>query len=158
MLLGVDRRALGVPLGKTRDSIYCFDARTGKRLWEFIADGRIDSPPTYVQGLVVFGSADGHVYCLDAADGSQIWKYRAGPSDEKVIGNGRMISLWPVRTGVTVIRPRLGLARDEPLFAGCLWPCQQQYLVLAVIYLGQDGQRCNIRVRCQPVHGAQGGQ
>ena len=31
-----------------------------------------------------------------------IWKRRAGPSDEKVLGNGRMISLWPVRTSVLV--------------------------------------------------------
>jgi hypothetical protein len=31
-----------------------------------------------------------------------VWKYRPGPSEEKVIGNERMISLWPVRTSVLV--------------------------------------------------------
>jgi hypothetical protein len=35
-------------------------------------------------------------------DGSLIWKYRADPSEEKVIGNGRNDLPWPVRTGVLV--------------------------------------------------------
>ena len=48
------------------------------------------------------GSDDGYVYCLSAATGELLWKYRAGPTDEKVIGNGRMISHWPVRTSVLV--------------------------------------------------------
>jgi len=47
-----------------------------------------------------FGSDDGYVYCLSAEDGSVIWKFSAAPKDQRVLGHGRMISLWPVRSGV----------------------------------------------------------
>jgi len=70
--------------------------------WTFFAEGPVRFAPMVADNRVYFGSDDGYVYCLDALNGSLIWKYRAGPSDEKVIGNGRMISLWPVRTSVLV--------------------------------------------------------
>ncbi len=84
------------------DKIYALDAETGERIWRFYTDGPVRFAPTVSDGRVFAGSDDGYVYCLDAEDGTLIWKYRAGYSDEKVIGNGRMISLWPVRTNVLV--------------------------------------------------------
>ena len=84
------------------DVLYCLDAATGEIRWDFFAEGPIRFAPTVYNGRVYFGSDDGCVYCVDAEEGGLVWKYRAGPSDEKVIGNGRMISLWPVRTGVVV--------------------------------------------------------
>ena len=41
-----------------RDSytLYSLDRETGKTRWTYIADGRIDSPPTYYKGMVLFGS------------------------------------------------------------------------------------------------------
>lgn len=84
------------------DVLYCLNAATGKIRWDFFAEGPIRFAPTVYKGRVYFGSDDGYVYCVDTKKGGLIWKYRAGPSDEKVIGNGRMISLWPVRTGVVV--------------------------------------------------------
>ncbi|MHC4737406.1 MAG: outer membrane protein assembly factor BamB family protein [Planctomycetota bacterium] len=84
------------------DMLYCLNAATGKIRWSFFAEGPIRFAPTVYNGKVYFGSDDGCVYCVDAKKGGLVWKYRAGPSDEKVIGNGRMISLWPVRTGVVV--------------------------------------------------------
>ena len=82
--------------------VYALDAASGKVLWTFSAEGPVRFAPTFHDERIYFGSDDGHVYCLDARNGSLVWKYRAGPSDEKVIGNGRMISLWPIRTGVLV--------------------------------------------------------
>ena len=84
------------------NKVYSIDAAKGKVRWEFITGGPVRFAPVVYDGRVYAGSDDGYVYCLDTKDGSLIWKYRAGPSDEKVIGNGRMISLWPVRTGVLV--------------------------------------------------------
>ncbi len=84
------------------DKIYALDAETGERIWRFYTNGPVRFAPTAHEGRVFAGSDDGNVYCLDAEDGTLIWKYRAGYTDEKVIGNGRMISLWPVRTNVLV--------------------------------------------------------
>ncbi|MHC4401919.1 MAG: outer membrane protein assembly factor BamB family protein [Planctomycetota bacterium] len=43
-------------------AIRCLRADTGKPLWRYTTDGRIDSPPTLHQGLILFGSTDGWVY------------------------------------------------------------------------------------------------
>jgi len=86
----------------TTNKVYSIDASQGKVRWTFFTEGPVRFAPAVYDGRVYVGSDDGYVYCLDSKDGSLIWKYRAGPSDEKVIGNGRMISLWPVRTGVLV--------------------------------------------------------
>ena len=82
--------------------VYALDAVSGDVTWEFSAEGPVRFAPTFHDDRIYFGSDDGYVYCLDARDGSLVWKYHAGPSDEKVIGNGRMISLWPIRTGILV--------------------------------------------------------
>ena len=41
-------------------AVPCLDADKGKVLWTHVAGGRVDSPPTYHEGAVLFGSADGH--------------------------------------------------------------------------------------------------
>ncbi len=73
------------------DQVYAVDAESGEVRWTFTAEGPVRFAPTVVAGRVYFGSDDGYVYCLDADNGQIEWQHRAGPSDEKVIGNGRMI-------------------------------------------------------------------
>ena len=84
------------------DKVYCLDAATGQERWSFFTEGPIRLAPTVVDGRVYVGSDDGCVYCLEAADGRLVWRTRIGPRDQRVPGNGRLISLWPVRTGVLV--------------------------------------------------------
>ncbi len=84
------------------DKVYALDTFTGKIKWTFFTNGPVRFAPSLWKGRVYVGSDDGHVYCLKASSGKLIWKYRPGPSDKKVLGNGRMISLWPVRTSVLV--------------------------------------------------------
>ncbi len=86
------------------NEITALDAASGKIAWSYATEGPVRFAPTVSSGRVYAGSDDGHVYCLKADDGSLVWKYRPGPSDEKVLGNERMISLWPVRTSVMVDR------------------------------------------------------
>ncbi len=84
------------------NKVYALDAESGEICWTYCTHGPVRFAPTVYEGRVYFGSDDGFAYCLDASDGTLIWKHRAGPSDEKVIGNERMISLWPLRTNVLV--------------------------------------------------------
>jgi len=82
--------------------LFCMDLSSGKELWTYFTDAPIRLAPMIVDGRVFVGSDDGHAYCLDARTGTLIWRLRAGPDDERVLARGRMISRWPVRTGVLV--------------------------------------------------------
>jgi outer membrane protein assembly factor BamB len=82
--------------------VYCLDAASGRVRWTFFTGGPVRLAPTLSEGRVYVGSDDGSVYCLDAKDGKVIWQRRAGPDDRRLIGHGKMVSMWPVRTGVLV--------------------------------------------------------
>jgi len=83
-------------------TVHAMDAKDGKKLWEFVAGGRVDSPPTYWKGRLLFGSADGYVYCLTAADGQLIWKFRAAPVDQRVMSYDQIESVWPVHGSIMI--------------------------------------------------------
>ena len=55
-------------------TLFALDHRTGQIAWMFTADGRIDSPPAYYQGLVLFGLyAGGIVSALLVATVMKLW-------------------------------------------------------------------------------------
>ncbi|MDE2656488.1 MAG: PQQ-binding-like beta-propeller repeat protein [Verrucomicrobiota bacterium] len=85
------------------DKIYCLDAATGEQRWTFFTEGPVRLAPTIAEGRVFVGSDDGHAYCLDAKSGKLIWKTQLGPRDYRIPGNSRIISRWPLRTGIIVI-------------------------------------------------------
>jgi len=82
--------------------VHAVNAKDGKRLWSFIADGRVDSPPTIYQGLCIFGCTDGYVYCVSAADGRLVWRFRAAPEERQICVMGQVESTWPVHGSVLV--------------------------------------------------------
>ncbi len=86
------------------DELCAIDVASGAVCWSCFTEGPVRFAPAVHEGRVYAGSDDGYVYCLSAVDGSLIWRQRPSPSDEKVLGNGRMISLWPIRTSVLVDR------------------------------------------------------
>jgi len=83
-------------------AVHAVDAKSGKRRWTFVADGRVDSPPTLFDGLCLFGSTDGHVYCVSAADGQLVWRFRAAPEERQICAMGQVESAWPVHGSVLV--------------------------------------------------------
>lgn len=103
------------------DKVYCLDASTGQIVWEFFTEGPVRLAPSLVGDKVYVGSDDGVVYCLDSESGKLVWKYRAVEEDRRLPGNGRMISVWPVRTVVAVDG---GIA----YFCSGLFPMQGAYL------------------------------
>jgi len=103
------------------DKVYALDADTGEERWSFFTGGPVRLAPSVYAGKVYVGSDDGCVYCLDGTTGSLTWEYRPAPDDRKVVGNGRMISLYPVRTGVLV-------DDDVAYFCAGLFPAQGIYV------------------------------
>jgi len=83
-------------------TLHALEMRTGKTAWTFIAGGRIDSPPTLVNGLAIFGSADGYVYCLRASDGALAWRFLAAPGERRIMVNDQLESVWPIHGSVLV--------------------------------------------------------
>jgi len=84
------------------DSVTAYDADTGTELWRSVAEGPVRLAPCVAEGRVIFGSDDGWVYCVDAASGAEMWRHRPAPRVRRVLGNGRLISTWPVRGGPVV--------------------------------------------------------
>ena len=76
--------------------------RDGKKTWTFVADGRIDSPPTISGGLCLFGTRSGFVYGLRAADGELAWRFRAGSRWRQLFSYEQLESVWPVHGSVLV--------------------------------------------------------
>ncbi len=82
--------------------VVCLDTDNGAKLWEFIAEARVDSPPTYYLGRVLFGSRDGWLYCLDAATGQLIWRYHVAPTQRWLGAFDQLESAWPIHGSVLV--------------------------------------------------------
>ena len=92
-----------VYFGSSSDNkVYALDAKTGSVRWEFVTEGPVRLAPTVWRAKLYVGSDDGKVYCLDARTGRELWTFNAAPANDRVLGNGRLVSLWPVRTGVLV--------------------------------------------------------
>jgi outer membrane protein assembly factor BamB len=104
------------------DRLYCLEIETGRVAWSFVADAPIRYAPEVADGKVYFGSDDGLIRCLSLADGTRVWDYRPGPGGDLIPGNGRLISPWPIRTGVLV---------DGGVVYACagLFPSQGTYAV-----------------------------
>jgi outer membrane protein assembly factor BamB len=100
----------------------------GKIVWRFFTEGRVDSPPTYYRGLLLFGSRDGSAYCLRASDGALVRRFH--PLERRMIcAYGQPESAWPICGSILI---RAGLAYfaagrnsfiDGGIFLYALDPC-----------------------------------
>ncbi len=104
-----------VPLVNEHQVVAC-STDDGRLLWRFHAGARIDSPPTYDRGALLFGSADGCVYSVNANDGQLIWKLRAVPENRRIAAFGQLESAWPVH-GSVLVAPDPSTNRHMAYFA-----------------------------------------
>ena len=112
------------------DSAYCLEGVTGEIRWKLTTDGPVRYAPSVARGFAYFGSDDGHVYCVELASGKLRWKRQLAPADRRVPGNGRIISAWPVRTGLAVA--------DGVVYVGAgLYPSQGVYVAALAAENGQ---------------------
>jgi len=103
------------------DTVRALDAATGGLRWQFTTGGPVRFSPTIAEGRAYVASDDGGLYCLDAARGKLLWQFRAAPADDQLLGNGRMISRWPCRTGVLV-------ADGVAYVTAGMWPSEGIYV------------------------------
>jgi len=105
-----------------KHTLHAFDSATGKEAWHFIAGGRIDSPPSYWKGRVLFGGKDGYVYCLRATDGALVWKFQAAAAKLSHSAWEMMESVWPVHGSVLVENGLVSCVAGRSCFLdGGLW-------------------------------------
>ncbi len=101
--------------GSSEDGrVVALDTATGRERWSFFTGGPVRFAPTVWKDRVFAPSDDGYLYALSIVDGRLIERWRCGPSDEMILGNGRMVSRWPVR-GAPVVRD------DIVYFAAGVW-------------------------------------
>ena len=63
-------------------------------MWKFKTDFRVSSIPSIENGIVYFGSDDGHLYGIDIPTGDLIWKfYESAPISSSLISNS-LIFYW----------------------------------------------------------------
>jgi outer membrane protein assembly factor BamB len=55
--------------------LYCLDAATGRKCWDFPADGHIESSPCVAGPTVLFGAGDDGLYSLNAITGKVRWHF-----------------------------------------------------------------------------------
>ncbi len=117
------------------DTVRALDVATGAERWTFFTDGPVRFAPAVADDRVFAVSDDGHLYCLSLDEGKLLWKFRGGPSDDKVLGNGRIVSRWPARGGPVV-------ADGVVYFAAGIWPSEGIY-VYAIDAAGGKAVWCN---------------
>ena len=119
------------------DSVCCLEVATGQIRWKYTTDGPVRYAPSVAEGFAYFGSDDGHVYCVELARGQLRWKRRLAPADRRVPGNGRIISAWPVRTGLAVA--------DGVVYVGAgLYPSQGVYVAALAAENGMPSWEQNV--------------
>lgn len=106
------------------NATHCLDAATGEQRWAFVTGSAVRLPPTIDRDSdrVWFGSDDGYIYCVGATAGELLWKHTPVTNPRWIPSNGKLISPWPVRTGVLV---QEGVA----YYGASLVPWDTSYLV-----------------------------
>ncbi len=113
--------------------LYALERRTGARRWRFDTEGAgldlakegfdrrsIQSSPVIGEGMVLFGSRDGHLYAVDAKSGQQRWRAAYAPSwivssptvDGDTVyvttSDAQLVAALDARSGREIWRRRLG--------------------------------------------------
>ena len=96
-------------------------------------------PPAFDNGKLFFGADDGFARCIDAQTGDEVWRFSPAKEERFVPNNGKLVSMWPCRTGVLV---------DEgtAYFGAALVPWEDSYLCAVSAAKGTpDGEGLYVR-------------
>ena len=106
-------------IGSPHDgSVRAWSVKDGSPRWTVYTEGPVRLAPVLSGGRVYVGSDDGIFRCLDLTTGELQWQVKARAPDRPdmhVLGNNRLISLWPIRGGPVVVD-------DTVYFGSGVWP------------------------------------
>jgi len=107
---------------KDEHTVYALDGVSGRKVWQFTAGARIDSPPTIDGSRILFGCADGHAYCLRAEDGALVWRFQAAPARRLICDKGQLESAWRVHGSMLLLDGVVYLTAGRSTFLdGGIW-------------------------------------
>jgi outer membrane protein assembly factor BamB len=84
-------------------TVRAYNSADGRLSWTAHTGGSITYPPSIANGRVHVGSGDGRAWCFDLATGKTLWCFRAAPLERRIPVYGRLLSTWPVASGVMVV-------------------------------------------------------
>ena len=61
-------------VGSWDHNVYAISARTGKKIWSFKTDGKVNTSAAYSKGRIFIATDGGSVYALGAKTGRQVWR------------------------------------------------------------------------------------
>ena len=110
------------------------DSRTARLVWRFYADGPVRFAPVVHGDRVLFVSDDGYLYCVTADRGSLVVEaaWRSRHESGKLLGNDRLISMWPAR-GAPVV------CGETVYWAAGIWPFMGVFVHAVDIGYGTTG-------------------
>ncbi len=112
------------------DRVTAYDLTTGRENWRYYTDGPIRVAPAAGDGRVFVVSDDGRLVCLDAETGQRLWRFQAAPTVQRVLGNERLISMWPARGAPVLL--------DGIVYFGAgIWPMHGTFVVALQADTGQ---------------------
>ncbi|MDK1031918.1 MAG: PQQ-binding-like beta-propeller repeat protein, partial [Planctomycetia bacterium] len=83
-------------------TVRALDAKSGKQRWSAYTGGMMKYPPAIADGRALVGSGDGWIYAYEATSGKLLWRFRAAPVEPKIPVYDKLMSTWPVASGVLV--------------------------------------------------------
>jgi outer membrane protein assembly factor BamB len=75
-------------VGSLDGNIYCFNALTGAKIWNFNTGAEVQYSPSVVDGIVYVCSTDNCIYALDALTGVELWDSTGSFFGSPVISDG----------------------------------------------------------------------
>jgi outer membrane protein assembly factor BamB len=82
-----------IVIGGRDKRLHAIDRKTGRGLWTYTTQGRVNASPVIVGERVFAASADGSLFAVDLASGKELWSFDTGSGFEAspAIGHQRLV-------------------------------------------------------------------